>query len=348
MKKERNLAFDLLRIIAAFSVIMLHSAAQFWYDLPVDQKEWQIANAYDACFRFGVPIFVMISGALFLGREQNTSISKLLKHNVLRLVIVYFLWSSIYGLWDCYSYGIEKLGRKEIVNEMLSGRYHLWFVPMIVGLYVICPIVYELVHRVPKRCLDYFVVLFLITEILRCSALPFIYDGQLRSVLNSFQPPLVSGYVGYFVLGYYLHEYGVSSKIRNVCLGLCIPALFFNVYMSRRFSLAAGTPKGEVYDCFCIGTFIIIIALFVGINDFCKGKKPGKLLSGIVKELSADTFGVYLMHLLILEFFRSKGIHVMSINIALGIPVMAIFVFVVGCVLAAILRRIPLLGRFIC
>ncbi len=348
MKKERNLAFDLLRIIAAFSVVMLHSAAQFWYDLPVDQKEWQIANAYDACFRFGVPIFVMISGALFLGREKNTGIGKLLKHNIIRLVIVYFLWSSVYGLWDCYVFGIEKLGRKEILNEMLSGRYHLWFVPMIAALYLICPIMYELVHKISKKYLEYFVGLFLITEILRSSALPFIYDGQLRNILNSFQPPVVSGYVGYFVLGYYLYEYGLPKLILRASFCLCIPAMIFNIYMSQRFSVAAGSPMGEVYDCFCIGTFIIVIALYSGVGSLWKEKKPGKALTGIIKEISADTFGVYLMHLLILEVFQYNGIHTMSMNIVWGIPAMAVLVFVSGCILAAILRRIPFLGRFFC
>ena len=64
--KKRLIHYDLLRIFAAFSVVMLHSAAQFWYSLDIYSTEWLIANSYDALFRFGVPIFVMISGALFL------------------------------------------------------------------------------------------------------------------------------------------------------------------------------------------------------------------------------------------------------------------------------------------
>ena len=76
-KENRKIEIDLLRIVACFSVIMLHSSAQYWYELPVSSLRWSVSNGYDALFRFGVPIFVMISGMLFLGREGEVKIKKL-------------------------------------------------------------------------------------------------------------------------------------------------------------------------------------------------------------------------------------------------------------------------------
>ena len=93
--ETRLLHFDILRIIAAFSVVMLHSAAQFWYDLPVSDTNWIITNSYNALFRFGVPIFVMISGALFLNPEKETNIRKLFTHNIARILILFIFWSCI-------------------------------------------------------------------------------------------------------------------------------------------------------------------------------------------------------------------------------------------------------------
>ena len=85
--ETRLLHFDILRIIAAFSVVMLHSAAQFWYDLPISDPNWIITNSYNALFRFGVPIFVMISGSLFLNPEREANIRKLFTHNITRILI---------------------------------------------------------------------------------------------------------------------------------------------------------------------------------------------------------------------------------------------------------------------
>lgn len=71
MKQERLIHIDILRILACFSVLVLHSAAQYWYGLPVTDKNWLIINSYDAIARFGVPVFVMISGALFLDTNRQ-------------------------------------------------------------------------------------------------------------------------------------------------------------------------------------------------------------------------------------------------------------------------------------
>ena len=68
-ERKRMVHYDLLRIAAAFSVVMLHSAAQFWNSLDIASLEWRIADGYNALSRFGVPIFVMISGAMLLSEQ---------------------------------------------------------------------------------------------------------------------------------------------------------------------------------------------------------------------------------------------------------------------------------------
>ena len=61
-KKSRNISFDLLRIISAFSVVMLHVSAEYIHSNPVGSLDFQLANFMNSISRFGVPIFVMISG----------------------------------------------------------------------------------------------------------------------------------------------------------------------------------------------------------------------------------------------------------------------------------------------
>ena len=98
--QNRNIQYDLLRILAAFSVVMLHSAAQYWYDLPIDGRAWKTVNAYDACFRFGVPIFVMISGAIFLDPKRELDVKRLYRHNMLRLAVIYLLHIGVMELLE--------------------------------------------------------------------------------------------------------------------------------------------------------------------------------------------------------------------------------------------------------
>ena len=66
---ERNTAYDYLRVLASFGVIILHIAAKKFLSLSVYSNEWQVLNFYDSIVRWTVPVFVMISGALFLNRD---------------------------------------------------------------------------------------------------------------------------------------------------------------------------------------------------------------------------------------------------------------------------------------
>ena len=66
---ERNSAYDYLRILASFCVIILHLASQKINFINVYSKEWQVLNFYDSIVRWTVPVFAMISGALFLSKE---------------------------------------------------------------------------------------------------------------------------------------------------------------------------------------------------------------------------------------------------------------------------------------
>ena len=205
---QRKIQYDLLRILAAFSVVMLHSAAQFWYDLDVRSAEWVIANSYNAVFRFGVPIFVMISGALFLDNGYRLNLKRLYIHNILRLVILYIVWSCIYGLYDCVGHGFSSLSYKEILREMLSGRYHLWFIPMIVGIYVLLPILKSWVEHTDKKTLQYFLTLFFVLQICSETLRAFLKTDELQYILDLAKIELACGYIGYFVWGYYIVHVG--------------------------------------------------------------------------------------------------------------------------------------------
>ena len=57
---QRIISFDLLRIVAAFAVIMIHTSGQWFGEL---SPEWEFANIYDSLSRWCVPVFIMISGA---------------------------------------------------------------------------------------------------------------------------------------------------------------------------------------------------------------------------------------------------------------------------------------------
>lgn len=345
---KRMIHYELLRILAAFSVVMLHSAAQFWYSLDVNSTEWVIANSYNALFRFGVPVFVMISGALFLDENYQLDLKRLYKHNILRLVIIYAVWSCLYGLLDCYFLGFETLDIKTVLREMINGRYHLWFLPMIVGIYMLLPILKSWLAHAEKRNVQYFLLLFIVLQVGGETIRALTVTDEIHTLLDLIDVQMVCSYLGYFVWGYYLAHVGIGESCKKLVYGCVLPALLCNILLSNYLLQKYNRQIGVIYDSYGVFTFIEVTALFVfGISKW----QDISLKSGVQKavyEVSAGTFGVYVMHIGLMELTERIGIHSMMLANIAGIPLYAIGCFAVCLLVAMLVRRIPIIGKYIC
>lgn len=353
-KTDRKTYIDFLRILACFSVIMLHSSSQHWYELSVTDFRWMICNAYDALFRFGVPVFVMISGALFLDREREVDLKRLYRKNILRLVTAYWFWSFLYGLWDCREWlGAEGTVWRDYVMEFLLGRYHLWFIPMLAGIYVILPVLKTWTDHAPRRQVEYFLALFFVLQIgvstLRIIRIPTM--GEV--ILQLIDVQMACSYVGYFILGHYLAKYPPTQKQRKrlYLLGAAggIAAVFVSMWMSACRAEAAAAA----FDSFSLFTCLVSAMLFVVFQEWGGHRKWSGKVKKWAGELSLNSFGVYLVHILIMEALQSVGVDSMflfgkEISGVWGIPCLAVFCFVAGNIVIALLRRIPLVGKYVC
>lgn len=347
-EEKRKVHYDLLRIIAAFSVVMLHSSAQFWYSSDINSIEWIVANSYDALSRFGVPVFVMISGAMFLPKQYNLSIKRLYAHNILRLAVIFVLWSGLYGLSDCIYFDFTQVGWKDIAKEMVLGRYHLWFLPMIAGIYMLLPILRTWVQNAERRNLEYFLVLFFILQIL-CWTLRSVYTSDyLNYVLDMLQVDLVCGYVGYFVLGYYVSYVKIPQKYHKIIYFSAFPAAVLNVVLGNYLSIRAGVPKGDFYDSYGLFTFCIVLACFLFFTEVMSRVHYSEKAERLIRGVSKGTLGVYVMHVGLMEKLKPCGIHSMMLPNIVGIPVYAVLCFTVCLLVASILRKVPYLGKYIC
>ncbi len=359
MKENRKLHLDLLRIVACLSVIMLHSASQYWYELPVTEGRWVVYNAWDAVSRFGVPVFVMISGMLFLSREGQPDLKKLYCGNILRLAVAYGVWSIVYGLWDCRGWSMEQGATLyDYATEIVLGRYHLWFIPMLVGIYILLPVIKTFTDHCSKKGMEYFLLIFLVLQIGR-STLEIIRLPVPATVLVELvHVEMACSYVGYFVLGYYLYRYPLSHvwQVRLYFMaGLSLLAApVISILASRYYQ----NPEAATFDSYSVFTFLVTVAVFVFFQEKLskiQWKGSGKKL---LAELSANTFGVYLLHVLVIEWLQAAGVDSMKIagvlvgetavGCALGIPVLALLSYLISNVLISLLRRVPLLGRYVC
>ncbi len=91
---SRIVKYDILRVVACFSIILLHVSASYWSVVDVRGGEFLVMTVYNSLTRFAVPVFFMLSGLFLVAPErENVAIGK----RVLRLVMLFYVWSAFYA-----------------------------------------------------------------------------------------------------------------------------------------------------------------------------------------------------------------------------------------------------------
>ncbi len=141
---------ELLRIIASFAVIIIHVASQYMNQVEMGGWQWRVFRTYRDLASFAVPIFVMISGTLFLSKD--ISVETIVKNYIIRIMRVFLFWSTLYSVVFFHSDGILTMA-----GNVVRGYSHLWFLYMIAGLYLITPILRQIVTN--EKMLKYLIAL---------------------------------------------------------------------------------------------------------------------------------------------------------------------------------------------
>ena len=343
--EDRKVYLDILRIIATFAVVLLHVSSSYWEKIDINSFEWSVFVFYDSFVRWGVGVFVMISGVLFLNKSKT--IKELFKNHILRMVIAFVFWSAIYTIPEIMS----GAGKKYIIYYFLKGNYHLWFLYMITGLYIITPFLKKIIED--ENLTKYFLILALIFAVLITYVISIVYifspsiGSFMQQLINKTNLYMVLGFPIYYILGYVLDKKTINTKVIKLIYFFGIVGFILTFVFTRKLSLYKQKPDEVFFGNLTLNVFLECIFVFILIKNkcsklCCKNKK-------ILFILSKYSFGVYLVHALIIKIFdKVFNINTMSFNAVFSVPVLAIIVFIISYILSAILNKIPKLNKYIC
>lgn len=344
---DRQIELDCLRIIATFGVIILHTCSLHWGRVGVDTFSWQVFNFYESMVRWTVPVFVMISGALFLGRKQ--SVTKIFRKNIGRIITAYIFWSAAYSVM---SFVLYSSGLKWAIKQFFLGYYHMWFLFMIVGLYIVTPFLQRIVES--KELMKYFlgvslVFTFILPQSIQLVTYRFGSIGQeLDGILSNVNLYLTLGYVSYFVCGYYLNTTKVEGKNRRILFWLGGIGFLATIILTAVFSVKGQKATELFYEYCTVNVMLESIMVFaVGKQSLAALHFSSKAKMLIVK-LSKYSFGAYLVHAMVIELFsRLCGLDALSFNPVFSVPVMGAVVFFISFAISAVIHHIPILSKYI-
>ena len=355
MKKKRITWIELLRIVACIGVIGIHAASQHFRDIPLDSSAWRASNFYHGINRFAVSVFIMISGTLYLDSKRKWSLKKLWTKNIFQLVVLYLFWQIFYAVYRVGMSGKPAIGSaaffKKILTSCSSSYFHLWYLPMLVGILTVTPLLWEIVNcENGKKWEEYLILLFLFIRIvpytINCFAFP--QKEYVMKVINTLRPGLIINYTGYFVLGHYLSHYKVFRKLEYLIyvlgVGLIGAAILIGQYMSPK----AGEAIQDYYGNFSMAVFFWGSAIFLFFKNHVSKIQWTEKQEAVICRLGSYTLGIYLIHVLFRDILHRAGVDSLMIgNTVIAVPLVMVCIFVPSCIAVILIKKIPVLGKWI-
>ena len=340
---ERKIVYlEYLRVFCAITVIIDHiciSAIHNFDSLATNYDRF-LYNGVQHWSHFAVPVFVMITGFLLLNPQKEISLTKAIKKYAWRMVAVLLVVGTAFAWLELFFSSKRFIVSDIFVSflNMFEGHSwnHLWYLYMLIGLYLITPMLKYMVNTISVRELDLFIGIGLFFT----SLWPLIKN--LLNIEIGIDFPISSVYVFYMLLGYRLGN--VSFKKRSLTLFYAIAILlsvlcFLLAYLEFMGGYDELTVLTKYYSPVIVGFAIMVFLIF-------KMHDP-QYLSRQLAALSRDSFGIYVFHMLFINvLYKAFNISPVVYGVWTIIPI-TLIVLLLSEITTIIYRRIPVIGKYI-
>lgn len=319
MDKQRTIYLDVIRIIACIMVVIMHA--------PIPGLDAESHGPFLVLISYMtvpcVPLFFMVSGALLLPCEKEITAVNYLKKRIGKVVGPTIVFSLFYMMVN------KSINCISILSIPFSTQGHgiLWFMYALIGLYLLVPVISPWIRQVSRRELEIYILLWMITQCYPYFSLFIKINSSNTGILYYF-----TGYVGYFLLGYYLNRYFISLKWLLFLAILTLPLPLLNKVFCWNLDFYS------VFWYLSAPATIMTIVWFVALKRLCEIFVFNIRLS----KLSGCSFGIYLIHIFIMRILLwnwsvIKGIH----NYYLQTAIIILFTLIGSYVVCRLIACIP-------
>lgn len=344
MNLERNLNFDMLRIVSALAVVAAHVTSKYVTDANLfGSNLWEFANIINNSSRFAVPMFFIISG-FFLLNNNNDDYILFYKKKLQKVLVPFIFWSIFYIVYYLISIGDFNLHNiiKQLAAVMLGfpAYYHLWFFYHLIGLYFVTPLIFKLIEKLDKKDIVIIAIIFIFQ-----SSIIDLYTKTFATTSNIEIP--FSGYsFFYFLLGGLLRRFGFGwiLKYKKLFFFFGFFSLLINIIGTRLLTNNTGKLNSLFMSEDIITILFYCITVFI-IGTNLKLDILSKKVQRIFVKISGYTLGIYLIHPFVLDFFI-ENIHINAIGI-FRVCIELVLTCSLTIFLTLIIKWIPIVNKII-
>ena len=320
---RRNLSLDFLRLLACLMIVLMHSP------MPGLETSGGVLCGISYLTAPGIGLFFMISGALLLNGGESFNTGTFLKKRFSKILIPLVFWSLV-------GWGLEQIG---IQNSELGI---LWFMCCLAGIYLLTPILSRWLCVASMKELEFYLLLWLLTMCVPLVEIWMPVNESDTSWLYYFH-----GYVGYYVLGFYLQHYAgkgwLWTNVGKIIFGIA----FFVFSVSLPLLLFVFQIEVDFYSvCWYLSITVALqcVAWWFVVKKMMKAATQLPAWVGVLSNLC---FGIYLVHILVMRNFLWEMEWMMNMNGIVQIVVCTILTFLISVAICWGISKIPYMRKVI-
>ncbi len=341
MNNQRKVYIDYLRVFACISVILIHVFTSARTDF-INHTDFEeiISKIFQNILHFAVPVFFMITGYLFLTKDKDLEYKDFFKKYILKYIVAIFTFGWGYAI-------IEEIFNKNYCLSMpftallntIQGKTwaHMWYLYSLVGVMLLIPIIKKLLDK-DEKSIKY------ISTILLISSFVFPLIELVFDIKIGFDLIIVSPYLLYAIIGYYLGKNNLEKDSIKYIIGLFISLV---IIIIAQVVTVLYCDDAIISKISFVGKYNSIIILLLAVCIFILFKKI-ITRNRIVEFTSKYTYGIYLVHVfyinLIYKFFN---INIYGNYFLIKSLTVFVVVFLFSLITTMVMKKIPLLKNIV-
>jgi len=312
MNKKPSYIFsaDIIRDIAIFGVVSIHIAnavytrADFFGGMT-----WWATIVIDSLSRISIPLFIMLSGYLMLGKDE--SFEQSLKRIFHRIAIPLAFWFTFY-IW--YGGGLPSLrhfNSHVLPNAFLGNMYHLYFLVIIIGLYFMAPLIRSFLRTHKASSNEFATKTFLILGVVLV-AFQFVFQACGYENFFTKWIPYTGLFIAGFILGNKSDSFGRNKLLALYLLGFTVTLVgnYFQYSLAgANYSFLSSRGCLSHYTDHYLSVNVVIMsisAFLLLLNLRYTWLKNSILSSSLVHSIARASFGIYIIHPFVARFLEMQ------------------------------------------
>lgn len=297
---EKIKEIDYLRGLATLFVLLIHITSTY-ISYPQNSAVYLIGGSFNCALTFAVPAFLFISALVMtyqLKNKEKINWLKFIGKRIVKVLSALILWSIIYII--CWG-NLQNITLKNIISYLVLGNasYHLYFIPLIIQLYLIFPIIWMIAgftKKIKVNTVLSFILCFIISAVLQYSFTTifrlnifktFIY---FSTIIFSYTLPIAMGtWIGfnYSKVKNFFNKYFITFLL----LGTVIACIYYVKVEFINYTYKTTLLFSPFY-------WVLIILSLTYLLRYIKS-------CPFLEEISKKSFIIYLVHPLILNIVNN-------------------------------------------